>query len=100
VRGLRTVLSTERSFRILSIVAVLVIIFALIIGIEDDLLVGLLLIIILILSLEIFNSAVERLVDMLAPKTHHFAKEVKDLLAAAVLLASIFAIVIGFIVFL
>ena len=68
-------------------------------GLSELFLVILLLVIALILALEIFNSAVERLVDMLAPKTHGMAKEIKDLLAGMVLIVSLFAIAIGLIIF-
>ena len=99
-RGLRTVLRTEKNFRIHLIIAILVIILAWYRDISQTLWVMLLLVIALIMALEIFNSAIERLVDMLAPKTHNFAKEVKDLLAAMVLLVSFFAVAIGVIIFL
>jgi undecaprenol kinase len=59
----------------------------------------LLLVISLVLILEIVNASVERLVDMLTPQTHHFAKEIKDLLAAMVLLASILAVFVGIFIF-
>jgi len=100
VRGLKTVFNTERNFRIHTIIAILVIALAFYRDIDKNSWLALLLIVSLIMSLEIFNSAVERLVDMLTPKTHNFAKEIKDLLAAMVLLASLFAVVIGFIIFL
>ena len=99
-RGIKTVLKTEKNFRIHVIVAILVIALAWYRDIGQVLWVILLLVIALIMALEIFNSAIERLVDMLAPKTHNFAKEVKDLLAAMVLVVSLFAIAIGFIIFL
>ena len=69
-------------------------------GLSPVLWIALLLTIALILALEIFNSAIERLVDILAPRTHSFAKEIKDLLAGMVLLVSFFAVLIGFIIFL
>lgn len=99
-RGLKTVLKTEKNFRIHMIVAALVIALAWYRDISQTLWVILLLVIALIMALEIFNSAIERLVDMLAPKTHNFAKEVKDLLAAMVLVVSLFAVAIGLIIFL
>ena len=99
-RGIVTLIKTERSFRIHLLIAFLVLSFALYQNISKILMVGLLLIIAFIISLEIFNSAIERLVDMLAPRTHKFAKEVKDLLAAMVLIASLFAVIIGLIIFL
>lgn len=100
IRGLKTVFKTEQNFRIHIFVTILVIAAAFYKDLGRNSWLALLLTIVVILSLEIFNSAVERLVDMLTPKTHSFAKEIKDLLAAMVLLASLFAVVIGIIIFL
>ena len=98
-KGLKTVFSTEKSFRFHTLIAILVIVYSWYRGIEKIYWVVILMIIALVMALEIFNSAIERLVDMLAPRTHNFAKEVKDLLAAMVLLVSLFAAAIGLIVF-
>lgn len=98
-RGLKTVFTTEKSFRLHTIIAILVIVYAWYQRIDKIYWVAILMIIALIMALEIFNSAIERLVDMLAPRTHNFAKEIKDLLAAMVLLVSLFAVAIGLIVF-
>ncbi len=49
---------------------------------------------------EILNTAIEKLTDMVSPEINNKAKEVKDLAAGAVLVASITALVIGLIVFL
>jgi len=99
-RGLKTVFATEKSFRLHTIIALAVIVYSWYQGLEKIYWVVVLMIIALVMSLEIFNSAIERLVDILAPRTHNFAKEIKDLLAAMVLLVSIFAAAIGLIVFL
>jgi len=99
-KGLKTVFATEKSFRLHTVIAILVIAYSWYKGIEKIYWVVVLMIIALVMSLEIFNSAIERLVDMLAPRTHNFAKEIKDLLAAMVLLVSLFAAAIGLIVFL
>jgi diacylglycerol kinase len=53
-----------------------------------------------ILSAEAFNSALERLTDLVSPEYHPLAGKTKDLAAGAVLLLSIFAAAIGLIVFL
>ena len=98
-QGIKIVLKSEKNFRIHLLITLFVILFAFYRGLDKVMWIGLLLIIALVLALEIFNSAIERLVDMLAPKTHSFAKEVKDLLAAMVLIVVIFAIVIGAIIF-
>ncbi len=98
-RGLKIVAKTEKNFRIQLLIAVLVLLAAWYRHLEEKSFIILLLVMALVMCLEIVNSAIERLVDILAPRTHNFAKEIKDLLAAMVLLASIFAAIIGFVIF-
>lgn len=54
----------------------------------------------LVLSLEAINSAIEYLVDLASPDIHPLAKKSKDIAAAAVLIAAIFALIIGLLIFL
>ena len=53
----------------------------------------------LVVLMEIANSAVERVTDMLKPRISTYVKEIKDIMAAAVMTASIVAIIIGLIIF-
>jgi undecaprenol kinase len=53
-----------------------------------------------VLVAEAFNSALERVVDLAHPDRHPLARDAKDLAAAAVLLTSIAAAIIGLIIFL
>ena len=53
----------------------------------------------MVLSLEAVNSALEHLTDIASPQIQPKAGLVKDIAAAAVLLASIFAAIIGLIIF-
>ncbi|MBI2459059.1 MAG: diacylglycerol kinase family protein [Parcubacteria group bacterium] len=53
----------------------------------------------LVLTAEITNSAVERVTDVLKPRINTYVKEIKDIMAAAVLLSSIAAAIIGILVF-
>ena len=59
----------------------------------------LVLIIGLVVLMEILNSAVERVSDVLKPRINSYVKEIKDIMAAAVMLASIIAVIIGLIIF-
>ena len=47
---------------------------------------------------ELLNTAVERVVDLASPEQHPLARAAKDVASGAVLVASIFSAVIGFIV--
>jgi diacylglycerol kinase len=53
----------------------------------------------LVLCAEALNTAIEHAVDLLEPKLHPLARDAKDLAAAAVLIASICAAIIGAIMF-
>lgn len=49
---------------------------------------------------ELVNTAIEKTVDLAQPNEHPLAKQAKDMAAAAVLIASLYALVVGLIVFL
>lgn len=53
-----------------------------------------------VIAAELFNSAIERLVDMVSPEWQKIAGEVKDIAAGAVLITAIAAAIVGMIVFL
>lgn len=59
----------------------------------------LLLIISFVLVLEVLNTFFERLVNLLKPRVHPQARVMKDLIAAAVFIASFGAAVIGILIF-
>lgn len=65
-------------------------------GIE---LVALCITITLVFMAEIFNTAIELMIDMFTDKYHILIKLVKDIAAAVVLLASLNAIAVGYILF-
>jgi undecaprenol kinase len=52
-----------------------------------------------VLTVEAVNTAVEKMVDLCQPDRHPLARDVKDLSAAAVLLASTGALIIGILLF-
>lgn len=54
----------------------------------------------LVISSELFNTAIENLVDLVTKEKHPLAKTVKDVSAAAVLTNAIVSVIIGLIIFL
>lgn len=53
----------------------------------------------IVLAAEGFNTAIERLVDLVSPDFHPIAGDVKDIAAGAVLICAIAAAIIGGIIF-
>jgi len=54
----------------------------------------------LVLTAELFNSAIETLTDLVSPDFNEKAGKVKDMSAGAVVIAAIFAVITGLIIFL
>jgi diacylglycerol kinase (ATP) len=52
-----------------------------------------------VISAELFNSAIEKWVDLVSPEQNKKAGDIKDISAAAVLILSIIAAIIGCIIF-
>lgn len=98
-RGLSYVVKNERNFRIELSIAFFVIIIAIILEIKLWEFIITLLMISWVLVAELVNTALERVVDILEPKVHPFARLIKDVMAAAVLFSSMMAIVIGLVIF-
>lgn len=53
----------------------------------------------MVISAELFNTAIERLVDLVSPQRHPIAGQVKDIAAGAVLVCACIAVIIGLIIF-
>jgi len=98
-KGIAKVTATQPNFRIHLAALILVIIAGFIFGISPVEWCIILLASALVMSLEIVNSAFEFLVDFISPEYHEKAGVIKDLAAAAVLIAAIFAAMTGIIIF-
>ncbi|MBI4433315.1 diacylglycerol kinase [Candidatus Uhrbacteria bacterium] len=94
-RGLLAVARAEQNFRIQVIVAVVVLALSVILRVRVVEFLALILVAAAVLVLECINSAVERLLDLVQPRLHGYVREIKDIMAAAVLVASFGAAVIG-----
>ena len=53
----------------------------------------------MVLCAELFNSAVENLVDFVSPGHHHIAGKVKDIAAGAVLVTALATVIIAILIF-
>jgi diacylglycerol kinase len=98
--GLRILLKEEHNSRIHLIAAIIAIALGFILGLSATEWILLILCIGLVFSMEILNSALEKLSDFSSPGKNEMIKKVKDLSAAAVLVSAITALLIGIIIFL
>lgn len=90
--GVQAVYRSEANFRIEVWAAAAALLLTLALGAP---LAPILLVCALVLSLELLNSAVEALVDLVSPDPHPLAKVAKDAAAGAVYVAAFFAVLVG-----
>lgn len=99
-RGFLRAFKGERTFRVMVALALVVVILVSTLPLASGERLMLLLVTGLVLVLELLNTMVERFVDLMKPRLSAYVRDVKDLMAAAVLVAAIFAALIGLMILL
>lgn len=98
-QGIFNTIRTERNIKIHCAAAILVTIFGIWLQISKTEWMICFVLFGLILALELVNTAVEATVDLFTEERKPLAKKAKDAAAGAVLIAAIFAAVIGILIF-
>lgn len=97
--GVFQMLRTERNFKIQLLALLLVVAAGFYFQITSSEWLTILVISALVLSLEMINSGIEKMCDLYSTENDTRIKVIKDFAAGAVLIASIFALVIAVIIF-
>lgn len=97
--GIVRAFKSERNFRFQLFAAFVVMTLAVLLSVSLLETVVLLLVIAVTLTLELINTAIEHVVDLVTTDEHPQAKAAKDIAAGAVLVFSIFAVIIGVLIF-
>ena len=99
LKGLHYTFKREQNFRIEVFFALFIIVLMFILGLNHAEQIVVLLLITFILSLEMFNTTIERFLDVLKPRLDIHVKVLKDIMAGVVFLASFGSIVVGVMIF-
>lgn len=97
--GISYVITSERNFKIELILGIIALILSYILKIDKIEFIIVLVMICLVLTTEIINTGIERAVDLITKEYHELAKVAKDAAAGSVLIASIFSLIVGIIIF-
>ncbi|MFH1784318.1 MAG: diacylglycerol kinase [bacterium] len=98
IGGILYVVRTQRSMRIHLIVAVTVFVLSLFLQLEKIEVIILVFAIALVLITEMFNTALELVVNLITDTYHPLARISKDIAAGAVFFASVNAVVVGYLI--
>ena len=97
--GISYVTKSEKNFKREIALGIIALILSYILKIDKIEFIIVLTMICLVLTTEIINTAIERAVDLVTKEYHELARISKDVSAASVLVTSIFALIIGIIIF-
>lgn len=99
IQGIFYCFRTQRNFRVHILAAAAVFILAWRLGLTDVEVLILALTVVLVLLAEMFNTAMETVVDLVSPEYNPLAKVAKDIAAGAVLIAAIISLAVGYFLF-
>lgn len=98
-RGLVKAFREEQNLRIQAVMGIIVLATAWYFGVTRMEWCILILTIGIVMLTEIINTAIELVTDVLKPRIDNYVKVIKDVMAAAVMMSSVMAVVIGLIIF-
>jgi len=98
-RGMRVAFVSEPNLRIQIAVTMLVLLLASALSVKPWEFILLLLLCAAVITLELFNTVIERMADGLSTRLKPIIRDVKDIMASAVLLVSFVAVIVGVIIF-
>ncbi len=100
LNGLRILFLEEHNSRIHIAIVIVVVTAGFLLKISNTEWLVICILIALVFSLEIINSAIENICDYISPQWNEVIKKVKDLAAAAVFVSSVISVICGAIIFL
>lgn len=98
--GIQSCFKSEINFRIHFIAAILALILSLLLKISSTEWITICFCIAFVITMEMLNTAIEKLCDIVHQKIHPAIKTIKDIAAGAVLVSAFFSLVTGCIIFL
>ncbi|MBF0761318.1 diacylglycerol kinase family protein [Dysgonomonas mossii] len=100
LNGLRVLFLEEHNSRIHIAIVIVVVTAGFLLKISNTEWLVICILIALVFSLEIINSAIENICDYISPQWNEVIKKVEDLAAAAVFVSSVISVICGAIIFL
>ena len=97
--GAKLLLKTEASIKIQFVIVIIVTITGFVFNISNSEWIVQCLAIGMVISIEGINTAIEEIADFMHPERHEKIGLIKDIAAGAVFIAGVFAIIVGFIIY-
>jgi diacylglycerol kinase (ATP) len=99
LNGIKSFFKEEHNARVHLTATIIAVIFCFLFSVSKTEIIALTISIAFVWAAELFNTAVEKMMDFVSTERHTSIKNIKDLAAGAVLVAAISAVITGLIVF-
>ena len=99
IEGIIDAIKTERHMKVHAVMTFVVIVLCIVYEVNREELVELFIVMTMVWMAELFNTAVENSIDIVCKAYHPLAKKAKDVAAGAVLVTSINAAIVGYLIF-
>ena len=100
LNGLRICFVTQQNFRIHIVLTIVAVFFSIVLSVSAMEWIAICFCIAFVIAMEMLNTAIEKLCDVVHQEVHPGIKKVKDIAAGAVLISAIFSLITGLIIFL
>ncbi|MFA6104973.1 MAG: diacylglycerol kinase [Patescibacteria group bacterium] len=97
-RGVVYVFKKEQNFRLQIFAGLIVFVTIFVLPLRSWETIVLILMVVMVLTMELLNTALENFTDLFKPRIHPYVGIIKDIMAAAVLITALGALVIGSII--
>jgi diacylglycerol kinase (ATP) len=98
-KGLSEIFNTQNNFRIQIFIGLLVLFISLFLNLTGIEFLWIAFAVMIVLLMESLNTVIEKIMDFINPEYNHIVGKIKDISAAIVLIAAVFSVVIGVIIF-
>ncbi len=99
IEGIIYTIKTQKNMRLHFLAAILIILISIFLQLEKIELLVVCMAVTLVLICEMFNTAIEKIIDLITSDFHPLARIIKDVAAGCVLISAIFAVIVGYLVF-
>ena len=99
IQGFRTAVTTERNIKVMLAAGALAVAAGVVVGLDPLSWAVVLLCCAVVIMAELFNTAIETVVDLVSPEFHPLAGRAKDIAAAAVWFLSFVVAIVGVLVY-
>ena len=99
IEGIIYTIKSQKNMKLHFLIAMLIILLTATLNLDKIESILIAIVVTIVLITEMFNTAIEKILDMVTPEFHPLVRIIKDIAAGCVLIAAISSVIIGYLIF-